>query len=161
MKVAKVENHYSPDEFKKLFVKYKNDTTVYTRLMFIRSLLNGNTITDTARIFDIDRRTGSEWLRRYNENAVEGLIPCFNERGKKCKLSDEQLKKFEEKILEEGSSFTIKKAQNYLSEKFGIEYSYKQVWEITRKKLNLSYGKPFLKYKEHPENYKEDFKKKN
>ena len=82
MKVAKVENHYSPDEFKKLFVKYKNDTTVYTRLMFIRSLLNGNTITDTAIIFDIDRRTGSEWLRRYNENAVEGLIPHFNERGK-------------------------------------------------------------------------------
>ena len=44
MKVAKVENHYSPDEFKKLFVKYKNDTTVYTRLMFIRSLLNGKRI---------------------------------------------------------------------------------------------------------------------
>ena len=69
------------------------------------------------------------------------------------------MKKFEEKILEEDSSFTIKKAQKYLSEKFSIEYSYKQVWEITRKKLNLSYEKPFLKYKERPENYKGDFKK--
>ena len=159
MRVAKVEDHYSPEDFKKLFIKYKNDSTVYVRLMFIKSLLNGNTISDTSRIFDIDRRTGSEWLRRYNENGVEGLIPHFNERGRKCKLSDEQLDKFEAKILEEGSSFTIKKAQKYLSEEFGVDYSYKQVWEITRKKLNLSYGKPFLKYKERPENYKEEFKK--
>ena len=66
----------------------------------------------------------------------------------------------EEKINEEGTAFTIKKAQKFISENFSIEYSYKQVWEITRKKLNLNYGKPFLKYNERPENYKEEFKKK-
>ena len=58
MKVAKVENHYSPEEFKKLFSKYRYDGIVYNRLVFIRSLLNGNTITDKAKILDIDRRTG-------------------------------------------------------------------------------------------------------
>ena len=44
MKVAKVENHYSEKEFKKLFSKFKNDSYVYIRLVFIRSLINGNTI---------------------------------------------------------------------------------------------------------------------
>lgn len=36
---------------------------------------------------------------------------------------------------------------------------YKQTWEIMRVKLGFNYGKPFLKYKERPENYKEEFKK--
>ena len=43
MGVAKVENHYSPEEFKKLFTKYRHDGIVYNRLVFIRSIMNGNT----------------------------------------------------------------------------------------------------------------------
>ena len=70
---------------------------------------------------------------------IDGLKPKFELRGTKCKLSDEQLTILEEKINEEGTAFTIKKAQKFISENFSIEYSYKQVWEITRKKLNLNY----------------------
>ena len=40
---------------------------------------------------DIDCRTGSEWLKRYNENGVEGLKPDYKSRGRKCNLSYEQL----------------------------------------------------------------------
>ena len=58
--------------------------------------MRNSSLTDTAKILDIDRRTGSEWLKRYNENGIEGLIPRYNERGKKCRLSDEQLKELEE-----------------------------------------------------------------
>jgi transposase len=36
---------------------------------------------------------------------------------------------------------------------------YKQAWKIMRVKLGFNYGKPFLKYKERQENYKEEFKK--
>ena len=49
--------------------------------------------------------------------------------------------------------------KKYILSEFHINYSYKQVWEIMRVKLNLNYGKSFLKYKEHPENYEEEFKK--
>lgn len=160
MKVAKVKDHYSEEEFKKLFTKYKNDSYVYIRLVFIRSLLNGNTIQDTAKILDIDRCTGTNWLKRYNENGVEGLKPHYNERGRKCKLSDEQLKQLEEKISEKGSAFTVKDVQNYILNEFQVEYSYKQAWEISRRKLNFNYGKPFLKYGERPKNYKKILKKK-
>ena len=159
MKVAKVEKHYTDEEFNKLFTTYKHDAKVYIRLVFIRSIKNGNTIKETAKILDIDSRTGSRWLKKYNEGGVEGLKPKYELRGNKCKLSDEQLTILEEKITKEGAAFSIKKAQKFISEKFQIEYSYKQVWEITRKKLDLNYGKPFLKYKERSENYKEEFKK--
>ena len=160
MRVAKVKDHYSPKEFKELFTTYKNNAIVYNRLVFIRSLKNGNSIKNTAKILDIDPRTGSEWLRRYNKNGVEGLIPHFNDRGKKCKLSDEQLKKLEFEVVETRNIRTIKDAQKYILSEFHIKYSYKQVWEIMRVKLNLNYGKPFLKYKERPENYEDEFRKK-
>ena len=88
MRVAEVKDNYSTEEFNKLFKEYKHDAIVYNRLVFIRSIRNGNTIKNTAKILDIDRRTGSEWLRKYNENGVEGLIPHFNKRGRKCLLSD-------------------------------------------------------------------------
>ena len=95
MRVAEVKDNYSTEEFNKLFKEFKHDAIVYNRLVFIRSIRNGNTIKNTAKILDIDRRTGSEWLRKYNENGVEGLIPHFNKRGRKCLLSDEQLKQLE------------------------------------------------------------------
>ena len=128
MKVAKVENPYSEEEFKKLFSKYKNDAYVYIRLVFIRSLLNGNTIQDSAKILGINRCTGTKWLKRFNENGVEGLKPHYNECGRKCKLSDDDLKKLEEAILEEDVSYTVKDVQKFISNEFNIDYSYKQAW---------------------------------
>ena len=50
--------------------------------------------------------------------------------------------------------------QKYILDEFSISYSYKQVWEILKQKLGFNYGKPFLKFQEQPENYKEDLKKK-
>ena len=44
MKVAKVKDHYTDEEFKKLFSTCKNDAILYNRLVFIRSIKNGNTI---------------------------------------------------------------------------------------------------------------------
>ena len=39
---------------------------------------NDYAIKDIAKILDINRQTESEWLKKYNENGVEGLIPHFN-----------------------------------------------------------------------------------
>ena len=84
---------------------------------------NGNTIKNTAKILDIDRRTGSEWLRKYNENGVEGLIPHFNKCGRKCLLSDEQLKQLEFEVVEKRNIRSIKDAQKYIYSNFHINYS--------------------------------------
>ena len=48
---------------------------------------------------------------------------------------------------------------NLIEEKYGITYSEKQVWVITRQKLNLNYGKPFIQYNARPENPEKDLKK--
>ncbi|GAA5818484.1 MAG: Pseudogene of conserved hypothetical protein [Methanobrevibacter sp. CfCl-M3] len=38
--------------------------------------------------------------------------------------------------------YTIDDVRKLIKDKYGIEYSYKQVWFITIKKLGLNYGKP-------------------
>ena len=44
MRVAEVKDNYSTEEFNKLFKEFKHDTIAYNRLVFIRSIRNGNTI---------------------------------------------------------------------------------------------------------------------
>ena len=55
----------------------------------------------------------------------------------------------------------IKRTRKLINDKYGIKYTYKQVWIISRDKLNLNYRKPYLKYHESPEDAEEQFKKKN
>ena len=43
-------------------------------------------------------------------------------------------------------------AKELIEERFGVKYSYKQVWEITREKLGFHYCKPFIIYNEAPVN---------
>ena len=44
-----------------------HDGIVYNRFVFIRLIMNSNTITDTAKILNINRRTGYEQLKKFNE----------------------------------------------------------------------------------------------
>ena len=159
MKIAKVEDHYTIDEINRLLKQYKKNVEVHNRLLFIKALLNGHTITEITSIFDVSRQTGSRWLKNYNEYGLEGLVSNRHNSGSKCKLSNEQLRILDEEISNPNKAYTIKQAQKFILEEFGIEYSQKQVWVILRKKLGFNYGKPFLKFKEKPENCEEELKK--
>ena len=92
--------------------------------------------------------------------------------GKSNKKIEKILNKFLElgMLKKEGETFLIKNWDKYqIIEKYEkyqiqkreiqIKYSEKQVWVITRQKLNLSYGKPFTQYNTRPENPEEDLKK--
>lgn len=160
MKVAHVEDHYTLDEIDDLLKEFNKNTEVHNRILFIRALLNGHTIKDTTAILNVRRETGSRWLKDYNNHGLNGLIPSHYNSGAKCRLSKEQLNQIQEEIINSDKSYNIKEVQNYILEEFDIKYSYKQVWEILKKKLGFNYGKPFLKFHEQSENYKEDFKKK-
>ena len=159
MRVAKVKDHYSDEKFNNLFKQYRNDAIVYNRLVFIRSIKNGNTIKDTARILDIDRRTGSEWLKNYNERGLEGITSNRTKSGSKSKLDKEDLEKLRKILTQTDQYYTLEDARDIIYLLFDVKYSAKQTWVTVRKKLKLSYGKPFINYSEQPENHKEILKK--
>ena len=88
-------------------------------------------------------------------------MPKYKNCGSKCRLNNEQLLELSKILTDQNESYTLKDAQKIIQEQFGVSYSPKQVWVITREKLGLNYRKPFITYKEAPENAEELLKKNN
>ena len=99
------------------------------------------------------------WVKQYNENGIAGLFLNYSNCGRKSYLTDQQLNELKEIITGNEEKYNLKDVRNLIKEKYGITYSEKQIWVITRQKLNLNYGKPFIKYNTRPENPEEDLKK--
>uniref|UniRef100_UPI0025D61A13 helix-turn-helix domain-containing protein n=1 Tax=uncultured Methanobrevibacter sp. TaxID=253161 RepID=UPI0025D61A13 len=120
MKIAKVEDHYTIDEINELLKQYKNNAEVHNRLIFIKALLKGHTITEVTSILDVSRQTGSRWLKNYNKYGLDGLVSNRQNSGTKCKLSNEQLRILNEEISNPNKSYTIKQAHKFILDEFGI-----------------------------------------
>ena len=94
MRTAKIEKHYDVSELEKVMKDFRNNVQVYERLLFIRMLLKGKTITEASDLLNIRRETGSRWLKEYNLNKLNGLIPDYSNVGSKARLTEEQFKEF-------------------------------------------------------------------
>ena len=46
-----------------------------------------------------------------------------------------------------------------IENRYGVKYSYKQVWEIATVKLGLNYRKPYLVYHQSPDDAEDQLKK--
>ena len=155
----KIEKHLELSEISDMLKEYKEYYTVYRRLLLINMVANGESIAKASKNINISRKTGERWVKQYNEKGVDGLFSNYSNCGRKSYLNNQQLKELKEIITGNEEKYNLKDVQNLIKEKYGITYSEKQVWVITRQKLNLNYGKPFIKYNTRPENPEEDLKK--
>ena len=73
----------------------------------------------------------------------------YSKCGTKSKLTNEQLLELKILLSDPDKNYTIMDAKELIEERFGVKYSYKQVWEITCKKLGFNYCKPFIINNEH------------
>ena len=121
-------------------------------------LLLGSTVKEASEAVGVARQTGSRWLKRYNEEGYDGLIPKFD-GGRPGKLSKEQKEELKNILIDENSNYTLKEVMFLIEEKFGVKFSYKRVWSLVRKELNINYSKPFSTTHKKPENRREDLKK--
>lgn len=109
---------------------------------------------------NVSRKTGERWVREYNEKGIDGLMPNYSNCGLESELDDEKLKILYEAITNSDKRLTIEDVREMIYTLFKIEFSYNHVWFITRKKLGLNYGKPFIKYEGRTEDDVKIFKKK-
>lgn len=151
-------NELSIEDIDGMIKECKVSQRLYQRLIFLRTVKQGFTIIDASKLVNVARQTGAEWLKRYNKDGFEGLMPKFS-GGRPSYLTDEQKKELKETIIAEGASYTIEEVRELIKEKYNVEYTYKQVWVIVRKKFGLSYTKPFPLADDKPENGREDLKK--
>lgn len=139
--------------------KYSHHHKMYVRVLAVKMVKQGYTRTAVAENLNVNRQTVGNWVKQYNEHGLEGLEPDYSNCGIKCRLTDEQLIELKEIIINPNNHYTIKKTMKLIEEKYGIKYSYKQVWEITTQKLGLNYRKPYLIYQEAPADAEDQLKK--
>jgi len=154
-----IEDHLGSYEINDILKDYKVQLRLYKRVIFIKMLRENFTIKEATEFLKVSERTGYNWLKSYNEDGLDGLIPNFG-GGRPSFLSDEQLKELYEILTPKDANYSIKDVQKLILEKFGIDYTHKQVWFITRKKLGLNYGKPSPESPERDPERKKVLKKK-
>ena len=121
---------------------------------------NGDTIKNASKIVAVSRKTGERWVKEYNEKGIDGLLSDYSNCGLESELTDEMLEILHYYITHSDKGYTIKDVQDLIYGLFKIKFSYNHTWFITRKKLELNYGKPFIRYNARTEEDMELFKKK-
>ena len=136
--------------YKNYLKEYRQAHNIYMRLLAVRMVKLGQSRTSVGEYIHKDRKTVGNWVKAYNEQGINGLIPDYSKCGTKSKLTDQQLLKLKNTLTNPNKNYTLKDAKKLIEFEFGVTYSYKQVWEIVRKKLGLNYRKPFIIYNEAP-----------
>lgn len=159
MRVAKVEEHHSLEQIDELLILYRTDAEVYVRLLYIRGVKCGIKSKVIAEVLNKSPQICSKWLKNYNELGLEGITSNRSKSGTKSKLNEKDLEKLRKILTQTGQYYTLEDARDIIYLLFNVKYTPKQTWVTVRKKLKLSYGKPFINYSEQPDNHKSILKK--
>jgi len=152
----KIEKWITSEELKKRIREKEKDVKVLNRLHLMNYLYNCCSIPEASEKLGITKVTGYNWVERWNEDGYEGIIPRFA-GGRPSKLTDEEKNQFKE-LLKESDDWTTKKIRKLICDRFGVEYSLKQVRIILRN-LGLKFGKPYPKDYRRPPDAEEQLKK--
>jgi len=106
--------------------------TAYVRLQVIRSLLLGISRENVVAQFCVSDRRVRDWIHRFNESGIDGLIEVKTGRGRKRKISVVNLgEKFIELVnspKEAGyEHWTAVKLHGYLKKEYQVELGYSTV----------------------------------
>jgi putative transposase len=151
-----VEDHMSLHEILSEIKKRKIDYELTERLIFISDLFKGISVPEAAKNVGISHSTGYEWLKRWNNESLEGLIPKYA-GGRPPELSKEDLEKLD-KILLKTPNLTNDIVYDIIEYEFNVKYSNRNISRILRK-LDYTYTKPYMIYKKMPEDAEEQLKK--
>lgn len=151
-----VERHLSYEGLRDR-VKKETENRLLQRLCFIMALYEGDSVEEASRKVGVVKSTGYNWLRRWNDDGLEGLKPDFG-GGRPPKLSYDDREKLKE-ALKEKHCWTTKGVRKLIQEEYGVEYSMSHLRRIVRT-LGMNYGKPRQKDYRRPENAEETLKEK-
>jgi putative transposase len=155
-RVYQVEKHIPMEELDRKIKKLEKDTRVLKRLYFIRYLYKGMSVEEAADLVGVTKATGYVWLKRWNSDGYQALIPEFG-GGRPSKLTKEQKEELKEK-LKEKDSWTTREVQELIESEFGVNYSSWQIRRILRA-FGMKYAKPYQKDYRKPEDAEDTLKK--
>ena len=117
----------------------------YQRLMVLKMISDGYTITEAANEIKRAYPTVHKWVSTCEKEGLKGLRPNFTPGGAKSKLTKDQLKELD-RLINAKPDMKIKDLVELIDKRYGVKYSPKQVRIITGK-LGYEYktGKNFYK----------------
>jgi putative transposase len=148
----------SMSDIDELISDCKVSIRLYQRLIFLKFIKKGFNIREASDFVGVVRQTGARWLKGYNNNGLDGLMPKFG-GGRPSFLTDNQKDELRKIITSPDANYSIMQIRNMIHDKYDVDYTYKQVWVIVRVKFGLNYTKPFPNYDNSPETAREDLKK--
>jgi putative transposase len=150
-----IKKHLSLEELNRR-IKTEKDAKILRRLYFIKFRYEEDTIHESAVKIGITNRVGYIWQERWNEEGYEGLSPRYA-GGRPSKLTDQQKIELEQ-LLRQKDSWTSKEVRNLIIEKFGVEYTIKQVLVIA-KQMKMKFAKPYQRDYRRPNDAEDILKK--
>ena len=150
-----IDRKVTLDKLNSLITHEKN-SRVLKKLYFVKFRYLGDSVEETAIKLGVTKKTGYYWQEDWNKGDYTALMPNFC-GGRKSKLTDEQMKEL--KIsLERKDYWTTREVLELIKEKYGVEYSQKQVGVILHS-FNMHHSKPYVLDYRRPQNAEEILKK--
>jgi len=146
-----VEKHISAEELNSHIQDLEKTTKRLNQLYFIKALYGNCSVREACSQLDMPIRTGYNWLEKWNKKGLEG----FNHKkgaGRPSFLSHNQLKEIH-KFISHNDSLGTKEIHSFIKNKFGINYSLKQVRFII-KTLKDGHSEMFSKIHKNLKNAK-------
>ena len=136
-------------------IKRERDKRFAERLIFIRSLYDGETVEKAVARLGRCKATGYTWLKRWNPTGLNGLKPEFG-GGRPPKISVEKQEELKQALLTR-DYWTTKEAKQLIREKFGVEYSHSSARRIL-KGIGMRFAKPYPHDYRRPKDAEEKLK---
>jgi len=119
-------------------------------------MYHDKSVDETSKILKIPKRTAYNWLKKWNEEGLDGLNHKQG-AGRPSFLTENELKKLDGYILN-NERLGTNDIDYFIKKEFRIDYSLKQVLKII-KKLGYSRVKPYTVYDKSPVDAEEILKK--
>jgi len=154
---------YTKDDIQAL-IKTKEDYKTGIKLYAIFQVSKGVATRKLEELYQTSFKQITNWVHRFEEAGVEGLKDKPG-RGRKSTLSDEQLTRIRELILEQSpqdfgyntATWTGPVVGDWISKHYGVTYKKAQIYNII-KKLGLSYQRSKAQFPEADPAAQEEFK---
>jgi len=146
----------------KTLAKRAHNAREKIRYLAFAHMQEGKSNIEIARMLKVNRIAISDWIKRFNNNGIEGLKERKG-RGAKLKLDTSQREAFRKSVLElqeqrAGGRIKGSDVKKLMEEKFGIKHTMKSVYNELHR-VNLVWISGRSKHPKADVEAQEDFKK--
>jgi transposase len=135
---------------------------MHIRLMALSHINNVVNRAQTAKYLHVSRRMVNEWVKRFNEKGIDGLIEKPRS-GRPPALSTEQLEKLKEYVVSHAIKPDGRRLKGtlviaYIEQAFGVSYRLTNIYRLLHR-LNFSWITSRSKHPKQSQDAQENFKK--